>query len=53
MNTGRTIFSQLMDFSPLREFRQCVKRYHGHYKMKSFSCWDQFLCLAFARLRQS
>jgi len=50
MNTGRTIFSQLMDFFPLHEFRQCVERYHGHYKMKSFSCWDQFLCLAFAQL---
>jgi len=50
MNTGRTIFSQLMDFFPLHEFRQCVERYHGHYKIKSFSCWDQFLCLAFAQL---
>jgi hypothetical protein len=50
MNTGRTIFSQLMDFFPLHEFRHCVERYHGHYKMKSFSCWDQFLCLAFAQL---
>jgi hypothetical protein len=39
-----------MDFFPLHEFRQCVERYHGHYKMKSFSCWDQFLCLAFAQL---
>jgi len=50
MNAGRTIFSQLMDFFPLHEFRQCVERYHGNYKMKSFSCWDQFLCLAFAQL---
>ena len=50
MNTGRTIFSQLMDFFPLHEFRQCVERYHGNYKIKSFSCWDQFLCLAFAQL---
>jgi hypothetical protein len=39
-----------MDFFPLHEFRQCVERYHGHYKIKSFSCWDQFLCLAFAQL---
>jgi hypothetical protein len=50
MNTGLTIFSQLMDFFPLHEFRQCVERYHGNYKIKSFSCWDQFLCLAFAQL---
>ena len=50
MNMGRTIFSQLMDFLPPHEFRQCVERYRGHYKIKSFSCWDQFLCLAFAQL---
>ncbi len=50
MNSGRTIFSQLMDFLPIREFRQCVERYHGNYKVQSFSCWDQFLCLAFAQL---
>ncbi len=50
MNTGRTIFSQLMDFLPIHEFRQCVERYRGNYKIQSFSCWDQFLCLAFAQL---
>jgi hypothetical protein len=50
MNTGKTIFSQLMDFLPTYEFRQCVNRYQGHYKVKTFSCWDQFLCMAFAQL---
>jgi hypothetical protein len=50
MNTGKTIFSQLMDFLPIYEFRQCVNRYQGHYKVKTFSCWDQFLCMAFAQL---
>jgi Domain of unknown function (DUF4372)/Transposase DDE domain len=50
METGKTIFAQLMDFLPIYEFNQCVQRYHGHYKMKSFSCWDQFLCMAFAQL---
>lgn len=50
MNSGKTIFSQLLDFLPTHEFRQCVKRYQGHYKIKSFSCWDQFLCMAFAQL---
>ena len=39
-----------MDFLPIYEFHQCVQRYHGHYRMKSFSCWDQFLCMAFAQL---
>jgi Domain of unknown function (DUF4372)/Transposase DDE domain len=51
MNSGKTIFAQLMDFIPSSyEFRRCVERYHGEYKVKSFSCWDQFLTLAFAQL---
>jgi len=50
MNTGKTVFSQIMDFIPLYEFRNCVKRYRGNYKIKSFSCFDQFLCMAFAQL---
>ncbi len=51
MNAGKSIFSQLMDFLPASEFRQCVERYRGDYKLKSFSCWDQFLCMAEACLR--
>jgi hypothetical protein len=50
MNIGRTVFTQLMDFVPTYEFRQCVERYHGNYKVKTFSCWDQFLCMAFAQM---
>ena len=50
MNTGRTVFSQIMDYLPLHEFRKCVKRYRGNYKVKSFSCLDLFLCMSFAQL---
>jgi hypothetical protein len=50
MDTTRTIFAQLTDFIPCAEFRKCVERYQGHYKVKSFSCWDQFLSMAFAQL---
>ena len=50
MNTGRPIFAQVMDFLPRRQFQKCVERYHGNYKVKSFSCFDQFLCMAFAQL---
>ncbi len=50
MNSGRTIFAQIMDYLPTYEFRQCVERYAGNYKVKSFSCWDQFLSMAFAQL---
>ena len=51
MNSGKTIFTQLMDFIPSAyQFHCCVERYNGHYKVKSFSCWDQFLTLAFAQL---
>jgi hypothetical protein len=50
MNAGKTIFSQLMEFAPRYEFRLCAERYHGDYKVQSFSCWDQFLTMAFAQL---
>ena len=50
MNAGRTVFAQIMDFLPLNEFRKCVARYDGQHKVQSFSCMDQFLCMAFAQL---
>jgi len=50
MNTGRTIFSQIMDHVPKHEFNRCVERYRGSYKVQQFSCWDHFLCMAFAQL---
>ena len=50
MYAGRTVFSQVMDYLPLRPFHRCVARYGGGYKVKKFSCLDQFLCLAFAQL---
>ena len=50
MNTGSTLFSQVMSFAPIHEFRRCVDRYGGDYKIKTFSCWDQYLCMSFAQL---
>jgi transposase len=50
MNTGKTILSQIMSYLPTYEFRRCVQRYRGNHKMKSFSCWDQYLCMVFAQL---
>src|SRR3990167_9256483 len=50
MNTGKIVFSQIMEHMPLWEFRKCVQRYRGNYKVKTFSCLDQFLCMAFAQL---
>ena len=50
MNTGKIVFAQLMDFLPLYEFHKCVERYRGNYQVKSFSCWNQYLCMAFAQL---
>ncbi len=50
MNQGHVIFTQLMNFIPMHEFRKCVDRYRGHHKVQSFSCFDQFLCMAFAQL---
>ena len=50
MNLGRTVFSQLVNFLPIYQFQTCVDRYQGNRYVKEFSCWDQFLCLAFAQL---
>ena len=50
MNSGKAVFSQLTDFIPRYEFQKCVERYCGEYKVKTFSCWDQYLCMAFAQL---
>lgn len=50
MHTGRFVFSQLMDFLPRHEFHQCVGRYRGDRRIRNFSCFDQFLSMAFAQL---
>ena len=50
MNQGKAIFSQIMDFLPKHKFRQCVNRYGGNYRVRSFTCFDQFMCMAFAQL---
>src|SRR5271156_5978316 len=50
MNQGRTVFSQVISFLPDREFRRCVERYQGDIRLRGFSCWDQYLAMAFAQL---
>jgi len=50
VNEGRTIFSQLISFLPDREFRRCVARYGGDARPRGFTCWDQYLAMAFAQL---
>jgi len=50
MYQGQTVFSQVMDFLPQKKFRQCVNRYRGNYRVRSFTCYDQLLCMAFAQL---
>src|SRR5271165_5076247 len=50
MNTGRTVFSQLIEFLPHQEFQKCVARYGGGRYLKNLSCWDQYLAMAFAQL---
>src|SRR5258705_4991670 len=50
MNTGRTVFSQLIELLPHQEFQKCVARYSGGRYLKNLSCWDQYLTMAFAQL---
>ncbi len=55
MHSGRIIFSQLLDFLPQKQFDRCVRRYRGNHRTKTFSCFDQYLCMVFAQItyRQS
>lgn len=50
MNSGQSLFSQMIDHLPKHEFRQCVERYGGNHRVRTFSCWDQLLCLLFAQM---
>jgi len=50
MNQGKYVFSQIMSFIDHNDFLLCVNRYNGDYKVKDFSCWKQFLCMAFGQL---
>ena len=50
MNSGRTVFSQLIEHLPEKEFQKCVARYNGDSNFRGFSCWDQLLAMAFAQL---
>jgi len=50
MHQGQLVFAQLMRHLPLSTFRRCVAHYAGEHKVKSFSCLDQYLCMAFAQL---
>lgn len=50
MNPGKMVFTQLIEFASDDIFKYCVKRYNGNYKAKDFSCWKQFLCMAFGQL---
>ncbi len=50
MYQEKLVFSQIMSYLPKYEFNKCVSRYRGNHKVKDFSCWNQFLCMAFAQL---
>ncbi len=50
MNQGKYVFAQIFEFVSHNEFIKLVKKYNGDYKVKYFSCWKQFLCMAFGQL---
>ena len=50
MYKGQTVFLQLTDHLPRRTFRRLVKRYNANHRVRSFTCWEQFLAMAFAQL---
>jgi hypothetical protein len=50
MNSGHTVFRQLLQFLPRHDFNVCVHRYQGEYRARKFSTFDQFLCLSYAQM---
>jgi len=50
VHQGQLVFAQVMKHLPLTTFCRCVARYEGEHKVRSFSCLDQYLCMAFAQL---
>jgi hypothetical protein len=50
MRSEKPVFSQVMDWVHGEQFRRCVNRYDGNYRVRNFSCWDQFLAMSFAQL---
>ena len=50
MYVGKLVFAQVMEFVPLSVFRRCVAKYQGNRKVRTFTCLDQFLCMAFAQI---
>jgi Domain of unknown function (DUF4372)/Transposase DDE domain len=50
MHAGKLVFAQVMEFAPWHTFRRLVAKHRGDHNVRSFSCLDQFLCMAFAQL---
>ncbi len=50
MNQGKYVFSQIMDFIYSYQFSKCVEKYNGHYRLRSLTCWEQFLAMSFGQL---
>ena len=50
MHFGKTVFTQVMEWVHPEQFRRCVARYQGNYKVSNFSCWEQFLAMGFAQM---
>jgi hypothetical protein len=50
MNNGKYVFAQVVSFLDPNDFKKCVERYKGNYKVKDFGCWHQLLCMMFGQL---
>jgi len=50
MHIGKTVFNQVIEWVHPEQFRRCVTRYQGNYKVRNFSCWEQFLAMGFAQM---
>ncbi|MBQ4389564.1 MAG: DUF4372 domain-containing protein [Bacteroidales bacterium] len=51
MPKGSTVFAQIMSLIPRRQFNNCVARYNGDYRIRNFSCYNQFLVMSRLSMR--
>jgi hypothetical protein len=50
MNQGKYIFAQLTEFLSYKAFDCIVQNYEGNKYIRTFSCWNQMLCMVFGQL---
>jgi hypothetical protein len=47
MNSGRTVFAQLLGLVPFAHFEHLVDKYQANRWTRDFTAWSHFICMAY------